>query len=1405
MVALNTNITLLLCVLLTFGLAGCGGGGDSVPPTSPISTAISGGVVKGPLANAIVTVYAYDPTQIGFKGAVVDTATTDNSAAITGLALPEPLTPPYIMEFTSDAGTTDITTGLAPVIGTMRTVVTQTLLNKGEQIYATPLTTMAVDMAINNVINSNGDTGIQSDEFETALQEAATTVVSTVGFGMSGDIDIFDVPPLVDNTTVTQAELANVAAYRTAVESLTAIVFSMEDDANSGSVENMLAELTGDLSADGIVDGNVSSGSSTIYTADSLILFIQDPATLFIPNTSTLVSDVESILVSETSITGTTSDTTLLSNGSIDPVVQQADTSPDSDNDTILNAADNCPDDANSDQLNTDGLADGGDACDEDDDNDGLTDTEEVTLGTDPLLVDTDSDTVGDATDNCPFVINLDQLNTDGLADGGDACDEDDDNDSLTDTEEVTLGTNPLLIDTDSDTVGDATDNCPFVINLDQLNTDGLADGGDACDSDDDEDGTLDIVDAFPLNPAESVDSDNDTLGDNTDNCPLVANLDQTNTDSAADGGDACDSDDDNDGVADVSDAYPLDATLSVLDTEPPIIQLIGHADIKSFQGEFYEDPGVTVSDNLDTNIEIVVSGKVLNQISGDYIITYDATDLAGNEAAQVTRKVRVSPLSLNFSKFYGANGSVENIVAVKDGSGDYYVSGYFTIYNSVVVNGIVRVNNDGTIDTTFNAGDGFNGRVSSLIVSENNDIYAVGDFTSYNGVNVNRIARLKSNGDLDQSFSIGSGFNDAATEIGFSSDGSGNIYVVGNFTEYNGNTASRIVRLKSDGSIDAIFNFGTGFDREYPYRAGDLINLEIPTDGSGDIYVSGDFIQYNGYNAPQIIRINDDGTPDFGFITGTGFSPSINNQTIDITLANDGSGDIYVNGHFPRYNGLQQAHPFLLRLNNDGSLDADFYPSSAIRGRVLNVTLSNDGTGDIFANGIKLHNDGSQDRSFDSTGIVSPRVILPLNDNSGDILLGGNFQFYNTISANNIVRINANGSVDENFLTGSGFNGIEKIASTIDGSGDIYVAGSFTHYFSKPVNNLARLNHDGTLDADFNSGDGFNGSVLCLAQAIDGSDDIYVGGNFTNYDGAVTSHLVKLNKDGSIDANFDKGIGIGSTVFSIAPVADGSGDIYVGGHFILYNGQFSRKIIRLKSNGAIDATFSIGNGFDDVVTKITPTIDDSGDIYVGGNFTTYNGLYSPGIIRLNRDGTVDSEFIVGNGFVNASDVGGLWTVSTVTEAIDGTGDVYIGGHFSAYKGSTARRFVRLNRDGSLDTGFNFESELSISRVSSILPAKDGSGDIYIGGDLWKIYQALSYNVPTGLVRMDSSGTINRNFDIDSNFNFASSPYLTYGRISPVTDMLYYGESGIYIAGFNTRGRIPLNTLARITSWGEIN
>ena len=82
----------------------------------------------------------------------------------------------------------------------------------------------------------------------------------------------------------------------------------------------------------------------------------------------------------------------------------------------------------------------------------------------------------------------------------------------------------PQFVDTDSDGVSDASDNCPLLSNPDQADFDGDA-SGDVCDADDDNDGVQDELDAFPLDPSEAYDSDGDGFGDNSDPFPLVPSL----------------------------------------------------------------------------------------------------------------------------------------------------------------------------------------------------------------------------------------------------------------------------------------------------------------------------------------------------------------------------------------------------------------------------------------------------------------------------------------------------------------------------------------------------------------------------------------------------------------------------------------------------------------------------------------------------------------------------------------------------------------------------------------------------------------------------------------------------------------------------------------------------------------
>ena len=87
----------------------------------------------------------------------------------------------------------------------------------------------------------------------------------------------------------------------------------------------------------------------------------------------------------------------------------------------------------------------------------------------------------------------------------------------------------------------------------------------------------------------------------------------------------------------------PTDTTAPVItaDTTAPVITLNGLSSMTHEQATEFIDPGATVTDNVDSNLEVSIDGEVNSAVAGEYTLTYSASDTAGNSASQ-TRVVIV-------------------------------------------------------------------------------------------------------------------------------------------------------------------------------------------------------------------------------------------------------------------------------------------------------------------------------------------------------------------------------------------------------------------------------------------------------------------------------------------------------------------------------------------------------------------------------------------------------------------------------------------------------------------------------------------------------------------------------------------------------------------------------------------
>ena len=686
--------------------------------------------------------------------------------------------------------------------------------------------------------------------------------------------------------------------------------------------------------------------------------------------------------------------------------------------------------------------------------------------------------------------------------------------------------------------------------------------------------------------------------------------------------------------------------------------------------------------------------------------------------------------------------------------------------------NAIAAGPNDGLLSTGFNLGAGFNVTPSVMIWDQSSNgtkIIFGGNFTTYKGVAVGRIARIDISGNLDAGFNSGAvGFDGSVLSI-VQDPNTFNLYVGGAFINYNTASAQRIIRLNSSGLRDSAFNIGTGvtggFDSSVSTMILDPLNNFLYVAGSFSTYktipvqkivrlktnsginsgtIDNSFInnilttinfgQVNsmildskyrlvlvGENSSKILRLNANGSFDNSFNFGSGFDAAVNSVAID------SYGKILVGGAFTAYNGSTTQYGRIIRLNDNGSVDVNF----------------NGATGAVGFN-----------------GTVNSIVVLPL---SGKVIVGGNFSSYNSISTGRIAALNNDGSMDSTFQTGLGFdNSVNLITPLVNQQ--LAILGTFTKYGSSSNAGVSIIQEsdpgasqhqiivniigggNGTItssDQSINCGGGNNsciatiinnGSITLTATPDSNSGFIQWTDLCTNTTGN-TCTISNITKSGSVATHFNNtgfalaqqinpyfnpAFSLDSNANAISQVLiDGSSSVLVGS-FTSYNGYPSPGIVKLSANGSVDTSFNVGTGIPYGANSIVK--DVNGNYLVAGTFSTYNGVTTGSLIRILPNGALDTNFNLGG--VGAS--GNIYSL-----LIAPNGKIYFAGTVNSYNGIPVSGIVSLNSDGSLNTTFTgnqlqYISGVNIGPVLKILMDPQGRIILFSNSNTRKILRYLS-------------------------------------------------------------------------------
>jgi uncharacterized delta-60 repeat protein len=337
-------------------------------------------------------------------------------------------------------------------------------------------------------------------------------------------------------------------------------------------------------------------------------------------------------------------------------------------------------------------------------------------------------------------------------------------------------------------------------------------------------------------------------------------------------------------------------------------------------------DPGFNSSTALGSSYRAINDIEIQN----DGRVIVGGSQTTSTTGFSLNRLTTTGALDPTFTR-YPFNGGIESVTdVVQQSDGKIIATGQFSQISGLTYNRYARFNYNGTIDNTYYSGGtstGFSLGVNCEIDVRNDKVYYFGGFgNTFNGTTFGGLLRLNTNGQLDTTFNgTGRGGFDTTTGTGrvvsIKVLPDGKLLCTGVFNRYNGQPCpSGIVRLNENGTLDTTFNpGGAGF------VSTNSVSLLNPTetlnqDENKYLILFDNFdatATYNGQLVPnEIFFLNLDGT--LGDNTGLGTGFGIGFPKTCKLLSN---GNYLITGFISSFNGTSITNGGMIQLSPTGQL----------------------------------------------------------------------------------------------------------------------------------------------------------------------------------------------------------------------------------------------------------------------------------------------------------------------------------------------------------------------------------------------------------------------------------------------------------------------------------------------------